>query len=440
MDMVSIIKKKRDGYELSTSEINYAISGYTAGTIPDYQISALLMAVYFKGMNEKETLDLTAAMARSGKIADLSAIDGIKVDKHSTGGVADTTTLVLAPLVAACGAPVAKMAGRGLGHTGGTIDKLEAIPGMRASLSMEEFVRNVNEIGIAVISQTEDLAPADKKLYALRDVTATVDVLPLIASSIMSKKLAGGADAIVLDVKVGEGAFMKDYDSARQLAEIMVKIGKGAGKRTVAVITDMSQPLGLAIGNSLEVIEACETLKGRGHSDLVEVCMALGSYMLILANVAATKKEAQKMLQDALVSGKGFEKLKQMVKAQGADSRALDDYSLLPQATIKHEIRAKNDGFVSALHAESLGVSAMKLGAGRKTKDDKIDLSVGIMLNKKVGDSLREGETVATVHANDGQRLADVLPDIEAAIEISDEAVAKPPLIYGVIDRHSCDS
>ncbi len=439
MRMVDLIKKKRDGGTFDKNEIEYIINGYTDGDIPDYQMSALIMAIYFSGMSNVETADLTIAMAKSGKMADLSAINGVKVDKHSTGGVADTTTLVLAPLVAACGAPVAKMSGRGLGHTGGTLDKLESIPGMRVSLPMDEFINNVNRVGLAVIGQTEDLAPADKKLYALRDVTAAVDIIPLIASSIMSKKLAGGADAIVLDVKVGEGAFMKDYEDAVKLAEIMVDIGENAGKRTVAAITDMNQPLGLAIGNSLEVIEACETLKGNGCKDLLDVCLFLGSYMLILAGAAANRREAVCMLQDALKSGSGFGKLKEMVKAQGGNCEALEDYSLLPQARIRNEIKADKDVYVSSLHAEELGLCAMRLGAGRATKDDVVDLSVGIMLNKKVGDLVRKGEVIATVYANDEQRLNGVLPDILSSIKTSEEFVERPELIYSLISKEGIE-
>jgi pyrimidine-nucleoside phosphorylase len=440
MNMVDLIKKKRSGHELAKAEIECIISGYTAGSIPDYQMAALMMAVYFTGMSKRETADFTMAMARSGKTADLSAINGVKVDKHSTGGVADTTTLVLAPLVAACGAPVAKMAGRGLGHTGGTIDKLEAIPGMRTSLSMGEFIINVNSIGLAIISQTDDLAPADKKLYALRDVTATVDIMPLIASSIMSKKLAAGADAIVLDVKVGQGAFMKDYKSALELADIMVNIGESAGKMTVAAITDMDQPLGLAIGNSLEVIEACETLKGRGHRDLLDVCMFLGSYMLMLAGIASAREEAVAELERTLESGSGFAKLKQMVKAQGGNADALDDYSLLPQAEIQYEIKAENNAYISSLNAENLGLCAMKLGAGRMTKDDSIDLSAGIMLNKKMGDFARKGETIAVVHANDRQKLSQVLPDILSSIQMAEKPVARPKLIHALVSKDGVES
>ena len=435
MRMVDLIKKKRDGKAFDKNEIEYFIHGYTNDDIPDYQMSALIMAIYFSGMSDRETTDLTIAMARSGETADLSAIKGIKVDKHSTGGVADTTTLVLAPLVAACGAPVAKMSGRGLGHTGGTLDKLESIPNMNVSLSMDEFIDNVNKVGLAVIGQTGDLAPADKKLYSLRDVTATVDIIPLIASSIMSKKLAGGADAIVLDVKFGEGAFMKNYDDAIKLAKIMVNIGENAGKKTVAAITDMNQPLGLAIGNSLEVIEACETLKGRGCRDLLDVCLFLGSNMLELSGMAKTRKEAATMLEDALKSGEGLDKFKEMVTSQGGNCAALDDYSLLPQAKIKHEIKAGSDSYLATIKAEELGLCAMRLGAGRATKDDIIDLSVGIMLNKKVGDFVHKDEVIATVYANDEKKLDMVLPDITDAIETSKERIERPKLIYSLVTK-----
>ncbi|MFY9517342.1 MAG: thymidine phosphorylase, partial [Acetomicrobium sp.] len=327
MRVVDIIKKKRDGIALTDDEINFFMKGCSSEDIPDYQIAALLMAIYFRGMNDREVASFTASMVHSGKVVDLSGIKGVKVDKHSTGGVADTTTLIVCPLVASCGVRVAKMSGRGLGHTGGTLDKLEAIPGMGVYLSLEEFVGIVNAIGISIIGQTEDLVPADKKLYALRDVTATVDSIPLIASSVMSKKIAGGSDAIVLDVKVGEGAFIKDLNDALALAKVMVGIGESFGKRTIAVITDMNQPLGRAIGNSLEVIEACEALKGHGSKELMEVCLTLGSYMLIISGIARSSGEAREMLQDALVTGKGMEKLKEMVKAQGGNANALEDYS-----------------------------------------------------------------------------------------------------------------
>ena len=432
---VDIIKKKRDGVPLTDDEIGHFIMGYCRGDIPDYQTAAFLMATYFKGMNEKEVFSFTASMVRSGKVVDLTGIKGFKVDKHSTGGVADTTTLVVCPLVASCGARIAKMSGRGLGHTGGTLDKLEAIPGMKVSLTLEEFVKVVNTVGISIISQTEDLVPADKKLYALRDVTATVDSIPLIASSVMSKKIAGGSDVIVLDVKVGNGAFMKDLKDALELAKVMVKIGEAAGKRTVAVLTDMNQPLGRAIGNSLEVIEACEALKGRGSKELMEVCLTLGSYMLIVAGIAQSFDIASRMLQDALMSGRGMDKLKEMVKAQGGDINALEDYSLLPQAKIKYELKAQEDCYISELDAEKLGLCAMKLGAGRARKEDKIDLSVGIVVNKKVGDHVSCGDSIVTVHGNDERLVEEILPEIKGAIKTSKQKVAKGKLIYAAVEQ-----
>lgn len=433
MRAVDIIKKKRDGIHLRKEEINFLIKGCSSDVIPDYQITAFLMATYFRGMSYEEVASFTLAMANSGKIVDLSSIKGVKIDKHSTGGVADTTTLIVCPLVAACGVPIAKMSGRGLGHTGGTLDKLESIPGMRVSLSLEEFVDIANTIGISIIGQTEDLVPADKKLYALRDVTATVDSIPLIASSIMSKKIAGGSDGVVLDVKVGDGAFMKDVDEAVKLAKTMVNIGESAGKKTVAVITDMNQPLGQAIGNSLEVMEACEALKGRGNRDLMEVCFALGSLMSILAGVAKDREEALDLLGDALNSGRGMIKLKQMVMAQGGDVNALEDYSLLPQARFKYELKAKADGYVSKMAAERLGICAMKLGAGREKKEDRIDLAAGIFLNKKVGEHVNKGENIATLYGNDEKRLQEVLPEAEASIKISGQKESKRKLVYGIV-------
>ncbi|WP_323721275.1 pyrimidine-nucleoside phosphorylase [Acetomicrobium sp.] len=433
MRVVDIIKKKRDGIALTDDEINFFMKGCSSGDIPDYQIAALLMAIYFRGMNDREVDSFTASMVHSGRVVDLSGIKGVKVDKHSTGGVADTTTLIVCPLVASCGVRVAKMSGRGLGHTGGTLDKLEAIPGMRVHLSLAEFVDIVNAIGISIIGQTEDLVPADKKLYALRDVTATVDSIPLIASSVMSKKIAGGSDAIVLDVKVGEGAFMKDLDDALALAKVMVGIGESFGKRTIAVITDMNQPLGRAIGNSLEVIEACEALKGHGSRELMEVCLTLGSYMLILSGIARSSGEAREMLQDALVTGRGMDKLKEMIKAQGGNVNALEDYSLLPCARIKYELKAQEDCYVSKLEAEKIGMCAMMLGAGRSKKDDKIDHSVGIVLNKKVGDHVGKGETIATVYGNDEGLVEDVLPEVKDAIKTSKQKVPANKLIYAVV-------
>lgn len=430
MRMYDLIMKKRDGGTFTKDEIDFIISSYTKDYIPDYQMSALLMAIYFNGMTNEETANLTMAMARSGDVLDLSEIKGIKVDKHSTGGVADTTTLVLAPLVAACGAPVAKMSGRGLGHTGGTIDKLESIPGMRVELSEREFIDNVNKHGIAVVGQSSNLTPADKKLYALRDVTATVDSIPLIASSIMSKKIASGADGIVLDVKVGRGAFMKDIESAKKLANLMVEIGNSVGRKTVAHVTNMDQPLGLAIGNSLEVVEAIDALKGNGSKDLLDVCMVLGADMLTTAGVAKDTDEAKEMLKEALTSGKALDKFKEFISAQGGDARIVDDISLLPQAKYVESWCAEEDIYIKDLYALDLGLIAMKLGAGRSTKEDSIDLSVGIMLGGKIGDIVRKGDPIATIYANDRDKLEWALNEIKKFIIITDEYVERPQLIY----------
>ena len=430
MRMYDLIMKKRDGGVLTKEEIDFIISSYTKDYLPDYQMSALAMAIYFRGMTPEETAHLTMAMAYSGDVMDLSAIKGIKVDKHSTGGVADTTTLVLAPMVAACGAPVAKMSGRGLGHTGGTIDKLESIPGMRIELSEEEFTDNVNKYGIAIIGQTKNLTPADKKLYALRDVTATVDSIPLIASSVMSKKIAAGADAIVLDVKVGRGAFMKDLESAKALAKLMVDIGNSVGRKTVAHVTNMDYPLGLAIGNALEIIEAVQVLKGHGSKDLLEVCMLLGSDMLQIAGVAKDDTEARAKLKEALDSGKALQKFKEFIKAQGGDERVVDDFSLLPQAKYVRPWIADRDVYIKDMMALDLGLVAMKLGAGREKKEDKIDLAVGIMLGGKVGDIIRKGEPIATIYANDESKLEWAFDEIKKYILLSDEPVERPTLIF----------
>jgi len=430
MRMYDLIMKKRDGGVLTKEEIDFIISSYTKDYLPDYQMSALAMAIYFRGMTPEETAHLTMAMAYSGDVMDLSAIKGIKVDKHSTGGVADTTTLVLAPMVAACGAPVAKMSGRGLGHTGGTIDKLESIPGMRIELSEEEFTDNVNKYGIAIIGQTKNLTPADKKLYALRDVTATVDSIPLIASSVMSKKIAAGADAIVLDVKVGRGAFMKDLESAKALAKLMVDIGNSVGRKTVAHVTNMDYPLGLAIGNALEIIEAVQVLKGHGSKDLLEVCMLLGSDMLQIAGVAKDDTEARAKLKEVLDSGKALQKFKEFIKAQGGDERVVDDVSLLPQAKYVRPWIADRNVYIKDLMALELGLIAMKLGAGREKKEDKIDLAVGIMLGGKVGDIIRKGEPIATIYANDESKLEWAFDEIKKYILLSDEPVERPTLIF----------
>lgn len=434
MRAYDIILKKRQGEALSTEEITWFINGFVKGDIPDYQVAAWLMAVYFRGMDARETADLTRAMMQSGDIVDLSGIRGIKVDKHSTGGVGDTTTLVLAPLVAACGAPVAKMSGRGLGHTGGTIDKLESIPGFKVALSVQEFVDAVNRVGVAVVGQTGNLVPADKLLYALRDVTATVDSIPLIASSIMSKKLAAGADAIVLDVKTGTGAFMKSFEDSKALARAMVDIGNSMGRKTVAAITDMNQPLGLKVGNSLEVEDAIETLKGGGSPRLRELCIVLGGHMLKLAGVAATAAEGSKMIEDALVSGRGLEKFAEMIRSQGGDPEVVSDPSRLPQARHIIEVKAKSSGYVASIDAEGIGVAAMVLGAGRTRKDDAIDLAVGLVMEVNIGDKVESGDVIARVYANDETRVPDAVRRIHEAIRYSDEKVSPPPLVYEIIE------
>lgn len=432
MRMVDIIEKKRDGQELTKAEINFVITGYTNGTVPDYQMSALAMAIYFKDMTNQEITDLTMAMVESGEQIDLSAIHGIKVDKHSTGGVGDTTTLVLAPLVAAVGVPVAKMSGRGLGHTGGTIDKLEAIKGFNVEISNDEFIQLVNRDQVAVVGQSGDLAPADKKLYGLRDVTGTVDSIALIASSIMSKKIAAGADAIVLDVTTGDGAFMKNEKDAERLAKTMVQIGKLANRQTMAIISDMSQPLGLAIGNSLEVKEAIDALKGEGPADLMEMVYVLGSQMVVLAKQADTLEEARKLLKEAIQSGAATTKFKEMIRNQGGDESIVDHPENLPQAEFVIELPAKESGYISEMVADQLGIAAMLLGAGRRTKEDTIDYSVGLMLHKKVGDSVTAGEPLVTVYAN-SQAIDDVKAKIYENIFITKEKVAEPTLIHQII-------
>ncbi|MQL52068.1 pyrimidine-nucleoside phosphorylase, partial [Desulfofundulus thermobenzoicus] len=384
MRMYDIILKKRRGHELATEEINFFVQGYTAGRIPDCQAAALLMAVFFQGLTARETADLTLAMAGSGDRMDLSAIPGPKVDKHSTGGVGDKTTLVLAPLVAAAGVPVAKMSGRGLGHTGGTADKLEAIPGFKVNLSPEDFIRQIRENGLAVVTQTGNLVPADKKLYALRDATATVDSIPLIASSVMSKKIAAGAGAVVLDVKAGSGAFMRSVEDALALARTMVAIGHQVGLRTVAVISDMDQPLGLAVGNALEVREAVETLAGKGPADLRELCLVLGSHMLVLAGAVDGVEQGREKLADLLDRGQALAKFREMIRAQGGDPRVVENPALLPAAREQEPVRAGQEGYVTAIQAEGIGRAAMLLGAGRRTKEDAIDPAVGVVLHKKV--------------------------------------------------------
>lgn len=431
MRMVDIIEKKRDGHELTTAEINFFIEGYTKGEIPDYQASALAMAIFFQDMTDRERADLTRAMVESGDTINLSAIDGVKVDKHSTGGVGDTTTLVLAPLVASLGVPVAKMSGRGLGHTGGTIDKLESIAGFHVELTREQFIDLVNRDKVAVIGQSGNLTPADKKLYALRDVTGTVNSIPLIASSIMSKKIAAGADAIVLDVKTGDGAFMKTQEDAEKLAHAMVRIGNHVGRKTIAIISDMSQPLGFAIGNALEVKEAIETLQGKGPKDLTELVLTLGSQMVILAGKAKTSEEAKEMLLDAIHSGKALAKFKEFLANQGGDASIVDDLTKLPQAKYKIELPAKQSGYISRMVADEIGVASMILGAGRATKEDVIDLAVGLVLHKKVGDKVEEGESILTIYSN-RENVEDVKQKLYDNIFIADTATA-PTLIHTVI-------
>lgn len=429
--MVDIISKKRDGKALSTEEIQFFIDGYTNGEIPDYQASALAMAIFFQDMNDEERADLTMAMVGSGDTIDLSAIEGIKVDKHSTGGVGDTTTLVLAPLVAAVGVPVAKMSGRGLGHTGGTIDKLESIAGFHIELDKKDFINLVNRDKVAVIGQSGNLTPADKKMYALRDVTGTVNSIPLIASSIMSKKIAAGADAIVLDVKTGAGAFMKTDEDAENLAHAMVRIGNNVGRNTMAVISDMSQPLGEAIGNALEVKEAIDTLKGEGPEDLTELVLVLGSQMVVLAKQAETLEEARAKLIEVIENGAALEKFKTFLANQGGDASIVDHPEKLPQAKFQVEVPAKTSGFVSKIIADEIGIAAMILGAGRATKEDEINLAVGLMLRKKVGDSVKAGESLVTIFA-DQENVENVKAKIYENIEIADHATA-PMLVHKVI-------
>ncbi|MCM3719686.1 pyrimidine-nucleoside phosphorylase [Fictibacillus phosphorivorans] len=434
MRMVDLIQKKRDGKELTKAEIDFIIQNYTKGEIPDYQMSAFAMAVYFKDMTTEERANFTMAMVESGDQIDLSAIEGIKVDKHSTGGVGDTTTLVLAPLVAALDVPVAKMSGRGLGHTGGTIDKLEAVPGFHVEIDNEQFIELVNKNKLAVIGQSGNLTPADKKLYGLRDVTATVNSIPLIASSIMSKKIAAGADAIVLDVKTGAGAFMKTPEEAEELANAMVQIGNAVGRNTMAVISDMSQPLGYAIGNALEIKEAIDTLNGKGPKDLEELCLTLGSHMVYLANKASSLEEAREMLKEAISSGKALETLKVFLKAQGGDDSVVDHPENLPQPSYTFELTADKDGYVSEIIADEIGTAAMILGAGRATKESVIDLAVGLMLNKKVGDQVSKGDSLVTIYSNT-ENVEDVKNRIRSAYTISKNNVDAPPLIYKEIKK-----
>lgn len=435
MRMYDIIKKKRDGYSLTTEEINYFVENYTNGNIPDYQASALLMAIYFNKMDKRETLDLTKAMINSGDTFDLSAIDGIKVDKHSTGGVGDSVTLILGPMIAACGVPFVKMSGRGLGHTGGTLDKLEAIRGFRVALNNDEFVNNTNDINISICSQTGNITPADKKLYALRDVTATVENISLIAGSIMSKKLAIKSDAILLDVKVGSGAFMKNIDDAIALAEEMVAIGNSYGRKTIAVVTNMDEPLGRAVGNVLEVKEAIETLQGKGPDDLFELCLVLGSKLLILAGKVKDEIEGRKMLIEVIESGKAYQKLIELVEHQDGDISYVKDIELLPKAKYILEVKSNIEGYIKSINAEEVGKAALVLGAGRETIDSKLDLSVGIVLNKKVDDKIKINETLAYIHANDLEKAKDVEKRLKKIFIIGEKNIENKKLVYREINH-----
>ncbi len=434
MNVYELIKKKRDGLQLSADEIRYFIGGMLSGDIPDYQMAAFLMAVYFNGMSARECFDLTMAMTQSGEQVDLSGIKGFKVDKHSTGGVGDTTTLVLAPLVAASGGIVAKMTGRELGHTGGTVDKLESIPGMRVALDRDEFVDTVNRIHVSLISQTARLAPADKQLYALRNVTATVDSIPLIAASIMSKKLAAGSDGIVLDVKTGQGAFMQKYEDALELAKTMVKIGEEAGRRMVALITAMQQPLGRAIGNAIEVREAIDTLVENGPPDLVALVTELGSEMLLMSGVASTREAAKSIIAKNLANRKGLDKLAELIAAQGGDRSVIDHPDLLPQPALKLEIASETTGYVTAIDALAVGLASRILGAGRTTKDAAIDLSIGIYLNKKIGDRVKIGETLAVLHSDgDNEKIKAATDIFLKAYAIGPDRIEPPKLLLARI-------
>lgn len=433
MRMYDLILKKRSGECLTKEEIDYMIENYTNGNIPDYQMSAMMMAIYFQDMNDEEATNLTMAMANSGSKLDLSAIDGIKVDKHSSGGVGDKTSLTLTPLVAACGVKVAKMSGRGLGHTGGTIDKLESFSGFNTAITNEEFINNVNRIGISIMGQTATLAPADKKLYALRDVTATVDNMALIASSIMSKKIAAGADAIVLDVKAGSGAFMKTKEDAFALARKMVDIGKLAGRNVVALVTNMDQPLGNMVGNALEVKEAIDTLRGNGPEDFTELCINLGANMLILGQIADNYDDAKKMLIEAIDSGRALDKLAEFIENQGGNKEDVYNPERLPKASLSTELLAPTSGYVSRIICDEVGVCSLILGGGRENKDTIIDLSVGIKLLKKVGDYVKEGEALAVLYANDNKKMDEAKDRLLKAYSITDKSIVSEPVILGEV-------
>ncbi len=433
MNMNDIIYKKRQGGELNQAEITYFVNGYTEGSIPDYQIAALLMAIYFQKMSKEETYQLTKAMKDSGEVVDLSGICGIKVDKHSTGGVGDKTTLIVGPLAAACGVPIAKMSGRGLGFTGGTVDKMESIPGLKTTVEASSFMEQVNRVGLAVIGQTAHIAPADKKIYALRDVTSTVDNLSLITSSIMSKKLASGSDAIILDVKCGNGAFMEQFDDACELGSLMVEIGKADGKNTIALITDMNQPLGCAVGNSLEVMEAIDTLKGKGPKDIEALSLHLSAYMIYAGKKAASPEEGLVLAKKALENGTALKKLAEFIEGQGGNSHVIEDYSLFPQASCQKEVKAQVSGFIISIAARTIGLASQHTGAGRSTKEDDIDLSAGIVLHKKVGDAVQIGDVLAVILGNDSEKIH--LGAVEAikAFQIGSEKPKEEPLIKRII-------
>lgn len=434
MRMYDVIRKKRDGGELSSSEIRFFIEGYVGGSIPDYQVSALMMAIYFRGMTEAETLELTRTMIESGDTINLSSIPGLKVDKHSTGGVGDKTSIILGPLVAAAGIPVPKLSGRGLGHTGGTLDKLESIPGFRTNLGLDEIVKQVKEIGIAIAGQTQNLVPADKLLYALRDVTATVEDFSLIAASIMSKKLAGGADRIVLDVKCGSGAFMKTLPDARRLAEELVTIGAGMGRKTTAFITSMAQPLGLTVGNSLEIREAIDVLRGEGPADLRELCLELGSRMLFVAEAAPDIPSARARLESLIASGKALDKLRDLIIAQGGNPAVTNDPNLLVRSRLSVTLKSKENGYISSIDTEGVGIAAMLSGAGRETKDMQIDLGAGLVLHKKIGDYCETGTAIATVYADDDRKLNNAVRHLSGCYTYSAAPVEVPELIISVIE------
>ncbi|MCL2480329.1 MAG: thymidine phosphorylase [Spirochaetaceae bacterium] len=435
MLITDLIERKKQGEHLSSEEINFFIKGYVDGAIPDYQAAALLMAIWFKGMDYHETTDLTLAMAHSGDVIDLSEIPGLKVDKHSTGGVSDGTTLIVAPLVAACGGKVAKMSGRGLGHTGGTLDKLESIPGFSVNIGMKKFIEIVSETGLSLIGQDKELVPADKKLYALRDVTGTVDNISLIASSVMSKKIASGSNAIVLDIKTGNGAFMKKIGDSVKLAEVMVEIGKLAGRKTVGIVTDMNQPLGFSVGNALEVREAIEVLQGKHESHLKKVAFTLAARMLMISDICATESEAFEKLEDALVSGKALFKLAKMIEMQNGNPDVVSDISLLPQAAKKIGVKSDKKGYIAGIETKNVGIAAMMLGAGREKKDDTIDPAVGIWLAKRHGDYVNAGDELALFYVNETKNLEDAISVFKSAYKIGDKEPDELPLIYTVIEE-----